>query len=370
MAAPRGKARANREKARFLREIILDRVEDSAATQAQNWTATDWVALFDFAREHSVAATIWPMVREEVRSRIPEPARSRLRQAHLDSTAANAILIASAARAQALLESRGVCSIVLKGTALVAVHTEDVGCRQVGDVDLLVQGRDRPLAEQVLREDGFTTLNPVVRYDGSPRTALHSVAREEVSLLSPEGVPFDLLDRLPGGSTRGDDVAVAIASATTATWQGWKLQVPSGPDLAFGICLHVFAHHADASRLLLRHLVDLSILFGQGKVDWSDVEARASTRRARSAVRASRELLEQGAPGIVAAQARSLVIRFNSRATVIRAVGNSPSAMWRMAFPAREYMVHRYRVPESSVLFPLLYLWRPLRGAWKLFTGR
>jgi len=33
-------------------------------------------------------------------------------------------------------------------------------------------------------------------------------------------------------------------------------------------------------------------------------------------------------------------------------------------------MEARYKVPRGSPLVPLLYVWRPLRGAWAFLTGK
>jgi hypothetical protein len=121
--------------------------------------------------------------------------------------------------------------------------------------------------------------------------------------------------------------------------------------------------------MLSRHLADLAVLVGSGAVGWEEVRVGMPVGQER-ALAFSRGLLERGPPGRVDALRHAILIRGRNWATVLAGNGPAPASFLRVLFPARPYMARRYGVDPRSRLVPLLYVWRPIRGAWGFLTGR
>lgn len=62
------------------------------------------------------------------------------------------------ARLLGQLNSRGVSSVLLKGSALMAGITDDLSTRQMGDCDLLVADRDKHVAFEAMEREGMRTV--------------------------------------------------------------------------------------------------------------------------------------------------------------------------------------------------------------------
>ena len=152
-------------------------------------------------------------------------------------------------------------------------------------------------------------------------------------------------------------------------WEGRSLRVPSEHDMAAMACMHVFDHHGGEGKYLARHLADLAVLLVPGGVGWADVMARLPAGSGRSSVTASRRLLEGRAPGY-----RGWVWKMGERAEHWRGVlarqGGSVRELLRVLAPPRSFMARRYEVSPASGWVPFLYLWRPVRGMWRLVTGK
>ena len=134
--------------------------------------------------------------------------------------------------------------------------------------------------------------------------------------------------------------------------------------------MHVFDHHEGQEKFVLRLLGDLAVTVGAGATSWKEVERRMAPRASRRALEASRHLLQEGPTRGLGAWRHAVRVRAMHWGGVFASHGQSPAASARILFPAREFMAARYRVPVSSPILPLLYLWRPVRGIWALVTGR
>jgi hypothetical protein len=327
--------------------------------------------MLSICRASSVAESVWAgIVHRSMEGEIPEAARAELEDAHAGATARNALLLSEAAEAQAALARAGIESVVLKGPGLIVAHYPHIGARHVGDVDLLVRESDAARAEAAVRSAGARDPAPAVRYDGGAREPGERGWQGEVGLVTPRGIALELHDRIPGGALDGADVEGVLARARTVAWQGRELRIPSAADLAAGACLHVFDHHGGEAKFASRHLADLAVVVGAGVVGWDEVAARVPPGTRSFALEASRDLLDRGPPGPLRAAGHSLRMRAGTWAQVFSGDGSFKASAFRVLFPARAYMALRYGVSSESRLIPLLYFWRPIRGAWGFLTGR
>jgi hypothetical protein len=298
-----------------------------------------------------------------VEDAIPEPHRTAFRDAHVGATARNALLLSEAAEVQGAFTAAGIESVILKGPGLLVAHYPDIGARHVSDVDILVRWADSDRADAVVKALG-----------GKPKAVPLFIPIEGgegghphlTPLVTSRGVMIEIHTRLPGSANRDAEVGELIGRARDVSWQMRALRIPSGPDLAAMLCLHVFDHHGGLDEYLLRHLADLAVLMGSGGIRWSDVESRVAGTN-REAVDASRRLLEEGATGFAAWRH---VIAVRARSWAHLAARPEPGVLMTAVFPPRSFMASRYGVAPESRLLPLLYLWRPVRGVWRFVTGR
>jgi hypothetical protein len=356
---------------RFVREALLGLGSERAGLRDAARGVRDWDRALALARAGSVAESVWAGVSlRGVEGEIPEPARSAFQEAHAGATARNALLLSEAAEVQAALTAAGIESVVLKGPGLLVAHYPDIGGRHVGDVDVLVRERDAARAEEEARRIGALEPAPTILYDGTEDAHRERGRVHDPLLLTRRGVALEMHHHLPGGADDGSDVEGVLARSRAVEWQGRALRIPSAADLGAIACLHVFDHHRGDEIFLARHLADLAVVVGAGGSTWEEVAARVPPGEGRAALQASRRLLEAGPPGRLGAWRRAVGLRTAHWAGVFARAGASPEATFRILFPARPFMAARYRVSERSPLFPLLYLWRPVRGIWALGTGR
>jgi hypothetical protein len=346
---------------RFVREALLALGSERPSFRDAARGVRNWDRALSLARAGSVAESVWAAVTlRSLQDEVPEPARSAFEEAHVGATARNALLLSEAAWVQSALSNAGIDSLVLKGPGLLVAHYPDVGARHVGDVDLLVGERDSLRADEIVRALGAHERDPLLRHDGT--RAEHAEPGEVHSPLvyTAHGVALEMHQAQPGEARGSCDFGGLLARSRTVEWQGRRLRIPSAADLAAGACMHVFDHHDGREKYVPRLLGDLAVTVGTGATTWDEVRERISPQAGRVALETSRRLLEEGPPRGLLAWRHAILVRARHWGGVFADGGRSPFGFARILF----------RIPESSPLLPLLYLWRPVRGIWSLVTGR
>jgi hypothetical protein len=285
---------------------------------------------------------------------VPQQLRERVRAAQELGAARNLALLSETSRLQALLAQRGIPSVALKGTALVAAHYPVPGARHVSDLDLLVPVGRISDAAAALSHEGPTS---------GPKLDHHGRAAHARSHLAPfdtaGGVSCELHHQVPG--YRGPEMAerVLAGAQEVAVGRGC-VRITAPIDSAAVACVHAFAGHRGAAAFLPRLVADLEALDATGGVEWAAVLRRAGPEGA-GPVERGRALLERARAGDVdavfasslAVLARELVAPF------VRGALADPGAGVRAVFPSRRFMATRYGVPERSMRLFLYYLARP-----------
>jgi Uncharacterised nucleotidyltransferase len=362
--------RSSAPEAVLVREAMLALGRDRPSLHEAVRRVIRWDRVLALARGHAVAESVWAALSlRGSREAVPAEARAELEGDHAGATARNALLLVEAASFQAALRAEGIESVLLKGPALLAAHYPALGARHVGDVDLLVRRAEVERAAEVARRSGAREWAHTVGQEGAD--ALADCDHHLATMQTAQGVTLELHHLVPGGDEAGADVEGVFERSRIVSWQGRELRIPSAADLAGIACLHVFDHHFGDARFLPRQLADLSVLVGAGATTWEAVEVLYGAEHG-PALRASRALLER--PAALAPLLFSLVLareRFDQfRALLEKRWSGSPRSALRVFFPARRFMAARYGVPEDSRWMPLLYLWRPARGAFRILTGR
>jgi hypothetical protein len=342
-----------------------------------------WPRVLRHAQDRAVLGTLaCALLAEGLAPRLGDLAPA-LCAAYENATAQNAQLLHELGRIQASLCAAGIPSVALKGAALLARHYPALGARHADDLDLLVRRGTEAAAARVLRALDYA---PRGGFPVDPRgrpAGLDTVPVAEhhlPMLVGPGGVPCELHVRLPGADP-ATPLEPIFARAVTVPFGGSSLRVAAPADLLAIACQHVVHGHGGDPRFLLRHVADLHALLATSDVRWE--EARALHPGAGAALdEALRLLRDAGRPGgRERASGPARVTSFGGPRPLLlrwRVLARRLSASWRRSpadaarwfFPARAFMAARYRVAEGSALMPLLYLFRPLRGAWRLVTGR
>jgi len=349
---------------RFVREALLALGSDRPGLRDAARAVRDWDRVVSIARAGSVAESIGAAVAlRGVEREIPEPARAAFQDAHEGATARNALLLSEAAAVQAAFTAAGIESVILKGPGLLVAHYPDIGARHVADVDILVRELDAKRADVVARGMGARPESHGVVPFPDEEGALHHL----MPLTTARGVVLEIHTRIPGAKGSSLETEGIFDRARDVAWGTEALRIPSVTDLAATACLHVFEYHGGQQEYLARHLADVAVLMGPDGIPWDRVEACIGDGPGRAGVRASRRLLEDGHLG-VADWSHHLGVRARGWARLVAT--RDTRVLLRAVFPPRAFMTTRYGVDPRSKFLPLLYLWRPVRGAWRFVTGR
>jgi len=354
---------------RFVRESLLALGSERPGLRDAARAVRSWERVLAIAAARSVAESIWSGVSlRGLEDEVPEPARTVLQEVHAGATARNALLLSEAAEVQAAFAAAGIESVILKGPGLLVAHYPDIGARHVADVDILVREGEVVRAVEVAKGMGAQGLAPSpLFYDPANPEWGHVHAP---SLRTPAGIVIEVHHRVPAAELAGFSFDEILGRSRQVSWQGRSLRIPTQDDVAAIACLHVFDYHGGDDTFLLRHLADLAALLRGGCLSWEGLEAHVPLESQRGAMRASRGLVEGGTRGRLSAWWYSTKLRTAYWGRVLRMEGSAPQALRLVVFPPRRFMEARYNVAEGSPLVPLLYLWRPVRGAWSFMTGK
>jgi Uncharacterised nucleotidyltransferase len=330
----------------------------------------DWDHFVALASEHAVTETAYrALAAHGVSAPADGPAAGVLREAYEAATARNLLLLAEAARVQAALQAGSVPSALLKGAALVAAHHDVPGARHVADVDLLVRQEHVAAAIAAVRALGARPFASTTAEEHADPVMDH--AKHAPALVLPSGIVIEVHRRYGRRAETGEATRHILERAREVEWLGRTVWVASPSDLLGVACHHVLDGHRADRRFRPRHLADCALLLRAG----ARGVAAASLPDAARPVRESLRLLEAAEAGDLDAARRMLstaASRAGARLVALdklrRGALDGPG-LKLLFFPARSYLAWRYGVPRSSPLLPLLYLWRPIRGCWRLVTG-
>lgn len=271
---------------------------------------TDWLGLYRFTTGHLVAPTLYATLAARDRlGWLPGEVAEALEGLHLLNAARNRGLSQVLHETTATLNAVGIRPIALKGAiALLPGQPEDQAARVLSDLDLGIGEADLPTAIAALRDAGYR--RPAGCYPGpeADTTAHHHAP----PLMHPSGAGYVELHRhtlsaaVPAAAL---PLASLAAAATTLTWDGVQLRLPT---LAHRL-IHNSLHHQISDRALLsdrrslRQLLDFARLRGlpeAAALDWpallTPLDALGVGDALRLDLLATRTLFDQPLPvGVV-----------------------------------------------------------------------
>jgi hypothetical protein len=320
---------------------------------------------------------------------VPRSVAERLLGDLHHNTAQNAAVLVLLARAIGALTFAGIRALPIKGAALLLEDEALVPLRHLDDIDLLVQPGDVNRAVEVLRSVGWRIGAESMTVSGGPASS--PVGRGRVhnafELRGPTDLVLELHHALPstGGSPRAAG-AEYFGRARSLSWRLQPIACPSQEDLLALACEHVLVHHREELVHIPRLVLDLHALVSAGTSPAKAMELWGGNLK--DVVRSGLALLEEARVSTVtptrvgrrrAERPLSLLwIATNELHLVALKVARAPRLFleavrthgWRTVFPAPAYMASKYGVSERSLLLPALYVWRPIKGAFRMIIRR
>lgn len=347
--------------------------------------AMDWNELFKLAVHHNVIALAYTRLKSFT-SLIPDQALQPFKEAYYSHALRNQRLAERLLSVIQLLEQHGIAALPFKGAALAVQAYGDLSLRQFLDLDLLVREQDVFAAQQVLGSSGYHLEQPYALDEAAwlLRSSYHLRFHHSDGLLE---LHWRVSERC---NLYGLEEQYFWNDLTTLTLLDKPLEVFSPEHSLLAVCIHGTYNHWQK----LKWIADVAYLVrSHADMDWKRLLHQADRMGFRRLVLLglwlAKELL--GAPlpeNIVqlASQDATMCELVELVRVKILPGGEVPSPLRNLRFyaRARERLAARlylaadqaflpkqadwesWRIPVK--LYPLYYLYRPLRLALHLKT--
>ena len=231
----------------------------------------DWLASPEAAQRHGMSAWLsaalaqWPQAHPRVRDEVAIAARAQVGRA-LQGTAELSTIIS-------LLRGAGIEAVALKGPLFSRWLYGELGSRRFGDLDLLLQARQRARAVEALRTAGYRLAGGIseaaaaVIYSG---VGAWPLVRKDACPLDLHWRPQTLLFQSPL------DSAEVLRDSILVQTAGCDVRIPS-PTHATALTLVHAAKHLWSS---LELVLSIAHLMRRDDVDWPRVRALTSEAEA------------------------------------------------------------------------------------------
>lgn len=257
--------------------LALLRAAPDVPPDAVPLTAIDWPRVLPLLDALGLAPLLAMRLRATgLAERLPPEVGDALWQRYLATAAQNTRRLAALGRISQALEAAGVPALAYKGAVLAATVYPSVGCRPMGDLDLLVRPAQVDAALAALGALGY-------RLDTGGRPAAFVLRYgTQALLIGPGGLHVDLHWQL----FTEPWLAVAFPVDVEGLWtravvfrrDGARLLRPAPADELLLVCLHLALHHSYAGVL---PYVDIDLLVRAG-CPWPTFVALADACGARA----------------------------------------------------------------------------------------
>ena len=259
-----------------------------------------------------------------------------------------------------------VTPLVTKGTALAYTLYPSPDLRPRTDVDLLIDERDLEPVRAAFASIGFRETVSVLRQ--------HMFYRVDANRIMQS---YDVHLDITNNATTAGVLHYAELRDRAMTIPALGAVAPSHEDALLYACVHRVVHHHDVDRLIWLYDVDLLYDVVDREVFWR----RAAERRVITICRHSIALArgwfggETGEmPPAVDGEPSAVFLDHDRSRAALLAGDLAALSSWRqrlqvirtLAFPPAAYMEQAFGV-RSPVLLPIMYVWRGLRGVFRLF---
>jgi Uncharacterised nucleotidyltransferase len=347
----------------------------------------DWEHLREIAAEHRLLPLLALHVTSHCADLVPSEVLQTLRTALFENRESNLYLILELVRVLKRFKSAGIEALSFKGPVLGQIAYEDIGLRQAGDLDILIQPKDFHRAAEVLRELAYTMEPQLTRAQQKSHLRFHC----EIQFMKEDH--FSVVDLHWGITPKTFPLALTandfLSNRKTVHLAGHSIETLTDEDLIFYLSVHA-AKHCFRKLEWIATLAEL--VRRDSQLSWATVKQRAVNAKAERIVCLALMTVESlyglSAPKEFAALAGSTELQQTAGNILQFLLANNaePHGLrafrWRQRFlPARDAYVSLIRamlVPTISdwraitlpdSLYPIYYLLRPLRLMTKYGRG-
>jgi Uncharacterised nucleotidyltransferase len=350
----------------------------------------DWSYLSNKARQHGLLPLLFHHLNSIGPESVPAPILNSMKEEFVGNSRRCLYLFSELKKLLRLFDEHGIMAVVFKGPVLAAAAYGDIGLRQTGDLDILIEPAAFGLTKQVLASAGYKMEPALTKSQESSHFHSHC----EIQFVSDSGSVVDLHWGLsPKSFAFGLDPRQVIQRAERVTIQSTSLLTFSREDMILYLCFHGSKHYW--SRLEWISSLAEYIRISE-PIDWSEVSARAKESHSLGMLRVglllAYDLIHFDLPGFVSSDAsaveslRRSAAQFQKR--VLARDSSKPSAFRMFRYnlqlmdrkrDAIASLLRSILVPTISdwqvltlprPLYPLYYLFRPFRLIWKYSHGR
>jgi Uncharacterised nucleotidyltransferase len=235
----------------------------------------DWRYLLATAHHHSLVPLLNLHLNSAAPSLVPPEVMGRLERDNHQNTRSNLFLTGELLKVLARLEENGIRAVAFKGPTLALLAYGDVGLRQFGDLDILVQRRDILKVKELLIGRGF---KPTLTLTSTQQAALLRFDCA-YNFDNERGVKLDVHWNFAERHFSFDlDVDHLWERLETVSINRKELRTLSAEDLLLILCLHGFTHLWER----LGWICDVASLIESRKdLDWQLVLENATSLGAR-----------------------------------------------------------------------------------------
>jgi hypothetical protein len=324
-----------------------------------------WQALLSLAAAQRVRPLLWHRLRQKgLHEAVPVEVAEVLRHASQRNTLRNLRLYGELRRLLSALESEGIPLILLKGAFLAEAVYENIGLREMNDIDVLARPANLSRIAEILTGMGYTPMTAYTGYHLPPMVRKGCASFEVHWNLTGPGTSYSIE---PDGLWE-QAMPVHIAGCDSLAL--------SPEDLVLHLCMHASYQHQFAFGLRPSCDIAETISHFHPALNWQTLAERAGQRGWQRgvylALRLAKELagaevptdiLERLRPtnvteGILEA-ARAQILTYNGSAGPIRApvaellesrrLLDRIRIVWKRIFLPRASLATLYSVPVDSV---------------------
>lgn len=253
---------------------------DGAEHFGERTRGVDWGVVIQLADAHAVIPIVYPALKHETPSSIPEAAITEVAARFQANARNNLALTAELLKILALLAADRITAIPLKGPMLAFQAYGNLSLRTFSDLDLLVSRADVPRALRVLVANGYR-MNWTL--PSSNEAAYLKIKEQQLSFVQSNGtVAVDLHWRLvPDYFAAASEWEEALGRAQSVTFHGRSVPSLSPEDLLLFLCVHGGKHLWTR----LGWICDVAgLIQSHPDINWSQMLAEAARRNAMRSV--------------------------------------------------------------------------------------
>jgi Uncharacterised nucleotidyltransferase len=200
----------------------------------------DWNYLCEKARQQRLMPLLYQHLSSVCPQSVPAPILTSLKDEFRDNSQRCLYLFSELRKVARLFAEQGVPSVVFKGQVLAAAVYGDIGLRQAGDIDILIEPASFGLAKNLLNSAGYKMEPVLTKSQESAHLRFHC----EIQFVADAGRVVDLHWRLsPKSFPFALDPNQVMRRAKRVTIQSTSLLTFSPEDMVLYLCFHGSKHY-------------------------------------------------------------------------------------------------------------------------------